>query len=205
MSATLLQRKMSFLIDDLLRDAHDRNKLPADTPAVVTTGFPRYCFAPVTLVSHSSCYDDVTESSNERGSLSNPRPCSPDYLGDVSRSDSDAESCRDSSDSRDRPEPLVKSTRTRPSFSAYQVQTLQSVFAHKHYLGKAERKQLSADLNMTDEQVKTWFQNKRTKLKKKMSRVDDHYANMLYLNELASGVSSEHLRDYSPPAYHSFR
>jgi len=70
MSATLLQHKMSFLIDDLiLRDAHDRNKMPADTPAVVTTGFPRCCFAPVTLVSHSSCYDDVTESGNERGRL----------------------------------------------------------------------------------------------------------------------------------------
>ncbi|KAK3728618.1 hypothetical protein QZH41_011705 [Actinostola sp. cb2023] len=167
---------MSFLIDDLiLRDAHDRNKMPADTPAVVTIGFPRYCFAPVTLVSHSSCYDDVTESGNER----DPLPCSPDYLGDVSRSDSDAESCRDSSDSPVRPEPLVQPTKKRPSFTAYQVQTLQSVFAHKHYLGKAERKQLSADLNMTDEQVKTWFKNKRTKLKKKMSRVDAHYAKLL--------------------------
>ncbi|KAK3728510.1 hypothetical protein QZH41_002374 [Actinostola sp. cb2023] len=145
MSATLLQHKMSFLIDDLiLRDAHDRNKMPADTPAVVTTGFPRYCFAPVTLVSHISCYDDVTESGNER----DPLPCSPDYLGDVSRSDSDAESCR------------------------------------------AERKQLSADLNMTDEQVKTWFKNKRTKLKKKMSRVDAHYAKLLYLNEIATGYHS---------------
>ncbi|XP_028515148.1 gamma-glutamyl hydrolase A [Exaiptasia diaphana] len=81
------------------------------------------------------------------------------------------------------PEPPTK--KIRPSFSVYQVETLKSVFTHKHYLGKGERKQLAADLNMTDEQVKTWFQNKRTKLKKKMSRIDDSYSTILCANELS--------------------
>lgn len=48
---------MSFLMDDLLRDVN--NMMTADTPAVVTTGFPRYCFPPV-----------VTTKSHERGRLS---------------------------------------------------------------------------------------------------------------------------------------
>lgn len=51
--------KMSFLIDDLLRDTHDADKIAADTPAEITTGFPRYCFPPV---SHGSSSDDDSSS-----------------------------------------------------------------------------------------------------------------------------------------------
>ena len=49
MMSVLAQQKISFLIDDLLRDNHEENKMPADTPAVITTGFPRYCFPPKNL------------------------------------------------------------------------------------------------------------------------------------------------------------
>ena len=109
----------------------------------------------------------------------------------------------DSSDSFDRPDPpkVSRQFKSRPSFSADQVQTLKSVFAYKHYIGKAECKQLAADLNMTDEQVKSWFQNNRTKLKKKMSRVDEHYAQLMYLNDIANSLPRDRL---SPPGYHSY-
>ena len=112
----------------------------------------------------------------------------------------------DSSDSPDRTNPSAASrpTKTRPSFSADQVQTLKSVFACKQYLGKVERKQLAADLSMSEEQVKTWFQNKRKNLKKKMSRVDDHYAMLLHLNDVANGLPRDHLGRHSPPGYHSY-
>lgn len=60
-----LRPKASFLIDDLLRDTHDTNKIPADTPAVVTTGFPRYCFPPVSSHGSSSASDE--DSSDEKG------------------------------------------------------------------------------------------------------------------------------------------
>ncbi|KAK3743246.1 hypothetical protein QZH41_017054, partial [Actinostola sp. cb2023] len=122
-------------------------------------------------------------------------------IGSVSsQSDSDTESSKDPSES---PEPnSTANSKTRPSFSAYQVETLQSVFAHKHYLEKIERKQLSTDLNMTEEQVKTWFQNKRTKIKKKMfSEVDEHYAKLLYLRDLVSSLPPEQQREYG---FHGF-
>ena len=49
---------------------------------------------------------------------------------------------------------------------------------------------------MTDEQVKTWFQNKRTKLKKKMyAQVDEQYAKMLYFRDLVSNMPPERHRE----------
>lgn len=87
--------------------------------------------------------------------------------------------------------------KTRPSFSIHQVETLKSIFAQKQYLGKAERRQLATELNMTDEQVKTWFQNKRTKLKKRMfAEVDEQYAKMLYFRDLVSSMPPEHRREF---------
>ncbi|KAK3728173.1 hypothetical protein QZH41_006804 [Actinostola sp. cb2023] len=245
-------------------DTHDANKMPADTHAVITTGFPRYCFPPKNL---SSCCDSEIDSS--RGAQSSSR------IGSVSsQSDSDTESSKDNpgikkrinkkvpgmfkdespdseivefvglraklysyrtdeekeekrckgikrsvvrqtisfdnykdclfnGDPSESSEPnSTANSKTRPSFSAYQVETLQSVFAHKHYLGKIERNQLSTDLNMTEEQVKTWFQNKRTKIKKTMfSEVDEHYAKLLYLRDLVSGLPPEQQREYG---FHGF-
>lgn len=103
----------------------------------------------------------------------------------------------------------VKQKKTRPSFAPYQVVRLKRIFTHRNYLTKQERRQLAVELNMKDEQVKTWFQNKRTKLKKKMAQDDEHYAQLLYLNDLISGTSPQHHHanqaPVSPHGYHAYR
>lgn len=50
-----------------------------------------------------------------------------------------------------------------PSFSLYQVAELEKRFHKQKYLASAERAALARGLKMTDAQVKTWFQNRRTK------------------------------------------
>eukprot|EP00112_Aurelia_sp_Birch-Aquarium-sp1_P012473 Seg2623.1 transcript_id=Seg2623.1/GoldUCD/mRNA.D3Y31 product="Homeobox protein koza" protein_id=Seg2623.1/GoldUCD/D3Y31 len=60
--------------------------------------------------------------------------------------------------------PLKK--RMRASFSHEQVLALQKVFSTKKYLDNAERNELARKLNMTDQQIKIWFQNRRYKEKK---------------------------------------
>ncbi|EDO33357.1 predicted protein, partial [Nematostella vectensis] len=59
----------------------------------------------------------------------------------------------------------------RPLFSKTQLSRLEKEFSGNKYLTESKREQLSKDLGMTETQVKTWFQNRRTKWrKKKMQR-----------------------------------
>ncbi|XP_063706273.1 T-cell leukemia homeobox protein 3 [Culicoides brevitarsis] len=56
-----------------------------------------------------------------------------------------------------------KRKKPRTSFTRVQVAELEKRFHKQKYLASAERAALARGLKMTDAQVKTWFQNRRTK------------------------------------------
>lgn len=56
-----------------------------------------------------------------------------------------------------------KRKKPRTSFSRLQIIELEKRFHRQKYLASAERSSLAKGLKMTDAQVKTWFQNRRTK------------------------------------------
>ncbi|KAM4620326.1 T-cell leukemia homeobox protein 3b [Polymixia lowei] len=56
-----------------------------------------------------------------------------------------------------------KRKKPRTSFSRVQISELEKRFYRQKYLASAERASLAKTLKMTDAQVKTWFQNRRTK------------------------------------------
>ncbi|XP_071771317.2 T-cell leukemia homeobox protein 3-like [Centroberyx gerrardi] len=56
-----------------------------------------------------------------------------------------------------------KRKKPRTSFSRIQICELEKRFYRQKYLASAERAALAKTLKMTDAQVKTWFQNRRTK------------------------------------------
>ncbi|KAI5617392.1 homeobox protein VENTX [Silurus asotus] len=61
---------------------------------------------------------------------------------------------------------LVASRRIRTKFTSYQIKRLEKTF-HKHkYLGANQRRKIAKKLNLSETQVKTWFQNRRMKLKR---------------------------------------
>ena len=60
----------------------------------------------------------------------------------------------------------MKKKKLRPLFSVHQIQTMEKEFAKCRYVSEARRVELASDLNLTEMQVKTWFQNRRTKWKK---------------------------------------
>ncbi|XP_070821411.1 homeobox protein Nkx-6.3 [Chaetodon trifascialis] len=56
---------------------------------------------------------------------------------------------------------------TRPTFSGHQIFALEKTFEQTKYLAGPERARLAYSLGMSESQVKVWFQNRRTKWRKK--------------------------------------
>ncbi|XP_042240902.1 homeotic protein empty spiracles-like [Homarus americanus] len=62
--------------------------------------------------------------------------------------------------------PFRKPKRIRTAFSPSQLLKLEQAFEKNQYVVGAERKQLAQTLNLSETQVKVWFQNRRTKHKR---------------------------------------
>lgn len=62
--------------------------------------------------------------------------------------------------------PFRKPKRIRTAFSPSQLLRLEEVFEKNQYVVGSERKQLARDLNLSETQIKVWFQNRRTKHKR---------------------------------------
>nr|XP_025949891.1 homeobox protein VENTX-like [Dromaius novaehollandiae] len=61
--------------------------------------------------------------------------------------------------------------RLRTAFSAEQISTLESSFQRHQYLGAAERRKLAGRMQLSEVQIKTWFQNRRMKLKRQLQEL----------------------------------
>ncbi|CAL7947800.1 unnamed protein product [Xylocopa violacea] len=59
-----------------------------------------------------------------------------------------------------------KQRKARTAFTDHQLQTLEKSFERQKYLSVQDRMELAAKLQLTDTQVKTWYQNRRTKWKR---------------------------------------
>nr|XP_025034094.1 barH-like 1 homeobox protein isoform X1 [Pelodiscus sinensis] len=74
---------------------------------------------------------------------------------------------REISSSRDSPPVRLKKPRkARTAFTDHQLAQLERSFERQKYLSVQDRMELAASLNLTDTQVKTWYQNRRTKWKR---------------------------------------
>ncbi|XP_058445607.1 homeobox protein ceh-30 [Malaya genurostris] len=69
----------------------------------------------------------------------------------------------------------------RQAYSAKQLERLENEFKQDKYLSVSKRLELSKCLNLTEVQIKTWFQNRRTKWKKQLtSRLKIAHRQSLY-------------------------
>lgn len=99
----------------------------------------------------------------------------------------------------------------RQAYSQIQLEKLENEFKQDKYLSVSKRLELSKCLNLTEVQIKTWFQNRRTKWKKqltsrlKIAQRQGIYSNVPSNPHLGSGYSTSLLHSYymSQPVVHS--
>ncbi|TRY69393.1 hypothetical protein TCAL_02188 [Tigriopus californicus] len=72
--------------------------------------------------------------------------------------------------------------RPRTAFTAAQIKALESEFERNKYLSVSKRMQLSKQLKLTETQIKIWFQNRRTKWKRKYTNDLEVLAQQYYSN-----------------------
>ncbi|XP_053962617.1 ventral anterior homeobox 1 [Anastrepha ludens] len=79
--------------------------------------------------------------------------------------------------------------RPRTAFSASQIKALETEFERGKYLSVAKRTALAKQLHLTETQIKIWFQNRRTKWKRKytadVETLASHYYAQLGIGSLA--------------------
>lgn len=92
-----------------------------------------------------------------------------------------------------------KRKKPRTSFSRLQICELEKRFHKQKYLASTERAQMAKNLKMTDAQVKTWFQNRRTKWRRQTAEEREQErqaATKYFLSMQMSGLDGS---DSPPP------
>ena len=88
---------------------------------------------------------------------------------------------------------MNKLRRARTAFTYEQLVSLENKFRQTRYLSVCERLNLALALNLTETQVKIWFQNRRTKWKKQNPGVDINSPTASFTSQLDSSQLSKPL------------
>ncbi|XP_045526941.1 barH-like 1 homeobox protein isoform X1 [Pieris brassicae] len=99
---------------------------------------------------------------------------------DVETSVGDAQEFAETAESQQSGSCSTRGKRARTAFSAQQIKSLEAEFEKNRYLSVAARGRLARQLRLTETQIKIWFQNRRTKWKRKYTNEVEIFAQQYY-------------------------
>ncbi|XP_055951409.1 homeobox protein ceh-30-like [Argiope bruennichi] len=178
--AMLNSRMRSFLIRDILGPADDQQRDISDKDCEVL-------HQQVSAVNASRCpngYDSKDEQHSSPHHGSHPYYGDPRSPGGYSdgRSPQPSQPHKDGGSAGSK---AKKPRRRRTAFTQAQLAFLERKFRCQKYLSVADRGSVAEALSLTETQVKTWYQNRRTKWKRQNSQRLEH------LRQQSQGVSKE--------------
>ncbi|CAM1308100.1 Uncharacterised protein g4763 [Pycnogonum litorale] len=88
-----------------------------------------------------------------------------------------------------------RTKRPRTAFTSLQIKTLETEFENNKYLSVTKRIQLSKSLKLTETQIKIWFQNRRTKWKRRYTNDVELMAQQYYSSIGVCGSRSMFIGD----------
>ncbi|XP_074524487.1 barH-like 2 homeobox protein isoform X1 [Halichoeres trimaculatus] len=149
----------SFLIKDILGDS---KPLAACAPYSTSVSSPHHTPKPESATAPDGFRPKLEQDEN-RSKLDKRD----DLQSEIKCNGTKEEGDREISSSRDSPPMRSKKPRkARTAFTDHQLNQLERSFERQKYLSVQDRMDLAAALNLTDTQVKTWYQNRRTKWKR---------------------------------------
>lgn len=72
-----------------------------------------------------------------------------------------------------KPRKAIKRQKQRPLFSPEQLKRLEEEFVNEKYISKSRRCKLASEISLTEAQVRTWFQNRRTRWRKEVHEEEE--------------------------------
>uniref|UniRef100_UPI0037E8BB0F ventrally expressed dharma/bozozok antagonist n=1 Tax=Semicossyphus pulcher TaxID=241346 RepID=UPI0037E8BB0F len=91
--------------------------------------------------------------------------------------------------------------RPRTAFTAEQISSMERAFKRNAYLGTQDKAELCKKLNLSDKQIRNWFQNRRMKLKR---TVQDALAHACQANVASQLMHYPELQAYRPGPYQRY-
>ncbi|XP_071043154.1 barH-like 1 homeobox protein [Parasteatoda tepidariorum] len=178
-SAMLNSRMRSFLIRDILGPADEQR------PDLVIKDCD--VFHQQTINS-SGCPNGYDSKDDPRSALVTPPQAHPSYYGERSPASGYSDGGRPSSQPQHKESgggKAKKPRRRRTAFTQAQLAFLERKFRCQKYLSVADRGSVAEALSLTETQVKTWYQNRRTKWKRQNSQRLEH------LRQQSQGVAKD--------------
>ncbi|KAL9892934.1 homeobox protein NK7.1 isoform 1-T9 [Glossina fuscipes fuscipes] len=127
----------------------------------------------------SASSDTLMRERSAAATNSSTPPASTTHMVETTEDDSDSGSC----DAR-------RKKKARTTFTGRQIFELEKQFEIKKYLSSSERTEMAKLLNVTETQVKIWFQNRRTKWKKQDNVTNTEAAEVKSANSGKSTTTS---------------